>query len=223
MKIMGVDNWLHWFAWFVQNFIILFISVLFMSVMFTIKFNDHGKVINKSSGTIFFVFLLLYTISGIMFCFFVSVFFSKASTAAAGGGIIWYVSFIPYFFIVQSYEDMSLSLKAISCLIPNLGMSLGSMVIGKFEGTGIGVHWDNLFTGASVDDSFSLGTVFLMMILNSVIYGVLAWYFEVIFPGEYGTPLPWYFPFLRSYWCGSFIKVQYWEHNIYNINTIIYL
>ena len=105
-----------------------------MTIMFTIKFNDHGKVINKSSPTVFFVFLLLYIISGIMFCFFLSTFFSKASTAAAGGGIIWYVTFIPFFFIAQSYEEMSLSLKTAACLIPNLGMALGSIVIGKFEG-----------------------------------------------------------------------------------------
>lgn len=69
-----------------------------------------------------------------MFCFFLSVFFSKASTAAAGGGIIWYVTFIPFFFISQNYDQMSLSLKTVTCLIPNLGMSLGSIVIGKFEG-----------------------------------------------------------------------------------------
>lgn len=178
-----------------------------MTLIFTIKFSKNGKVINQTSPTVFFVFLLLYIVSGIMFCFFISVFFSKASTASAGGGIIWYVSFIPYFFIIQSYEDMSLSLKTAACLIPNLGMALGSMVIGKFEGTGTGVHWDNLNSGASVDDGFSLGIVFLMMIVNSIIYGVLTWYIEAVFPGEYGAPQPWYFPVLRSYWCGSYKKV----------------
>lgn len=207
MKMMGVDNWLHWFAWFLQSFIILFIAVLIMTLLFTIKFNDHGKVINKTSPSIFFVFLLLYTISGIMFCFFVSVFFSKASTAAAGGGIIWYISFIPFFFISQSYEDMSQSLKTACCLIPNLGMSLGAMVMGKFEGTGIGVHWDNLYSGASVDDDFSMGVVFQMMIISSIMFGILAWYIEAVFPGEFGSPQPWYFPVLRSYWCGSYKKV----------------
>lgn len=132
--MIGVDNWLHWVAWFIQSFIILLICISIMTLLFTIKFSDHGKVINKSSPTVFFVFLLLYVTSGIMFCFFVSVFFSKASTAAAGGGIIWYISFIPFFFISQDYDNMSSSLKTAACLIPNLGMSLGSIVIGKFEG-----------------------------------------------------------------------------------------
>ncbi|XP_028395322.1 ATP-binding cassette sub-family A member 3-like [Dendronephthya gigantea] len=208
LKMIGVDNWLHWVAWYIQSLIICLICIIIMTLMFTIKFNDHGKVINQSSPTVFFVFLLLYIHSGIMFCFFLSVFFSKASTAAAGGGILWYLTFIPFFFIAQSYDEMSLSLKAATCLIPNLGMALGSIVIGKFEGTGIGVHWDNLSKGASVDDDFSLGIVFIMMIINSIIYGILTWYIENVFPGEFGTPKPCYFPFTKSYWCGSFKKVS---------------
>jgi ATP-binding cassette subfamily A (ABC1) protein 3 len=80
--------------------------------------------------------------------------------------------------------------------------------ISQFQGTGIGVHWDNLSNGASVDDDFSLATVFLMMIVNSVIYGVLTWYIENVFPGEFGTPQPWYFPVTKNYWCGSFDKVS---------------
>ena len=76
------------------------------------------------------------------------------------------------------------------------------------KGTGIGVQWDNLYDGASVDDHFSLGTVFQMMIVNSIMYGVLTWYIENVFPGEFGTPKPWYFPVTRSYWCGSFKKVS---------------
>lgn len=132
--MIGVDNWLHWVAWYIQSFIICLICIIIMTLMFTIQFNDHGKVINRSSAGVFFVFLLLYIHSGIMFCFFLSVFFSKASTAAAGGGIIWYLSFIPFFFIGQNYDEMSLSLKSAACLVPNLGMALGSIVIGKFEG-----------------------------------------------------------------------------------------
>jgi ATP-binding cassette subfamily A (ABC1) protein 3 len=85
----------------------------------------------------------------------------------------------------------------------------------SFSGTGIGVHWDNLSNGASVDDDFSLGTVFLMMIVNSIMYGVLTWYIENVFPGEFGTPLRWYFPVTKSYWCGSFDKVLVAFHGGY--------
>ena len=46
-----------------------------------------------------------------------------------------------------------------------------------------------------------------MMIINSVMYGVLTWYIENVFPGEFGTPQRSYFPFTKTYWCGSFEKV----------------
>jgi ATP-binding cassette subfamily A (ABC1) protein 3 len=35
-----------------------------------------------------------------------------------------------------------------------------------------------------------------MMILWTLIYIPIAWYIERIFPGEYGAPLPFYFPFM---------------------------
>ncbi len=35
-----------------------------------------------------------------------------------------------------------------------------------------------------------------MMILWTFIYIPIAWYIERILPGEYGAPLPFYFPFM---------------------------
>lgn len=45
----------------------------------------------------------------------------------------------------------------------------------------------------SVDDNFTLAQVLGMLLLDSVLYGVVAWYVEAVFPGEYGVPQPWYF------------------------------
>ncbi len=46
------------------------------------------------------------------------------------------------------------------------------------------------------DDPLNVGAIFSLMILWTIIYIPLAWYIERIFPGEYGSPLPFYFPFL---------------------------
>jgi hypothetical protein len=40
----------------------------------------------------------------------------------------------------------------------------------------------------------------LMMLFDAVLYGVLAWYIDAVFPGEYGIPRPFYFVFQRTYW-----------------------
>ena len=40
----------------------------------------------------------------------------------------------------------------------------------------------------------------LMLAVDTVVYAALAWYFSIVLPGEYGTSLPFYFPFTYSFW-----------------------
>ena len=60
----------------------------------------------------------------------------SANAAAAAGGILFFVAYIPYSFVNPRYDTMALSTKLVSCLDFNLAMSLGMLLIGKFEGTG---------------------------------------------------------------------------------------
>ena len=53
-----------------------------------------------------------------------------------------------------------------------------------------------------LDDTFSLAGCMGMMMIDSVLYGVLMWYIEAVFPGEYGVPKPWYFFLTKNYWTG---------------------
>ena len=38
-----------------------------------------------------------------------------------------------------------------------------------------------------------------MLIFDSIFYMLLASYIERVYPGDHGTPLPWYFPFTVSF------------------------
>ena len=60
--------------------------------------------------------------------------------------------------------------------------------------TGSGLQWSNLCEPASIDDNFSMLQVFIMLIVDAIIYGLITWYVEAVFPGEFGVPLPFYFP-----------------------------
>lgn len=51
----------------------------------------------------------------------------------------------------------------------------------------------------TVDDDFSLAQVLGLLLFDSVLYGLVAWYMEAVFPGEYGVPLPSYFFVLVSF------------------------
>uniref|UniRef100_A0A7M4E189 ATP binding cassette subfamily A member 3 n=1 Tax=Crocodylus porosus TaxID=8502 RepID=A0A7M4E189_CROPO len=68
--------------------------------------------------------------------------------------------------------------------------------------SGSGIQWKDLMKPVSIDDNFTLAQVLGMLIVDSILYGLVAWYVEAVFPGEYGVPQPWYFFLTPSYWCG---------------------
>ena len=46
-----------------------------------------------------------------------------------------------------------------------------------------------------------------LMFADIFIYFVLGWYFESIWPSEFGTHKPWYFIFLPSYWQSVIVQL----------------
>ncbi|XP_071508675.1 phospholipid-transporting ATPase ABCA3-like [Diadema antillarum] len=202
MRMMGLSNWLHWTAWFIKFFTFLFISTIFMTILYTVPVGTQGAIFKHSAPSVIFVFLLLYAVSTIALSFAVSVFFSKANTATAAAGIIWFISIVPYSFMYNTYTFMSAAEKAAGCLLSNSAMSVGLLLIGVFEGTSEGVQWSNMSHPATPDDNFTFLAVLIMLVVDTVLYLLIAWYFEAIYPGEYGIPKPLYFPFTRSYWLG---------------------
>lgn len=57
---------------------------------------QYGKVLQYSDPTVIFVFLLVFCLTTVTQCFFISVFFSKANLAAACGGLIYFVLYLPH-------------------------------------------------------------------------------------------------------------------------------
>uniref|UniRef100_A0AAQ5Z9M5 ABC transporter domain-containing protein n=1 Tax=Amphiprion ocellaris TaxID=80972 RepID=A0AAQ5Z9M5_AMPOC len=168
-----------------------------------LKVSPNGAVLTYSDPTLVFVFLLVFTVATINFSFMISAFFSRANVAAAAGGFIYFLSYLPYLFLWPRYDQLSHAQKTSACLISNVAMAMGAQLIGMFEGKGAGIQWSNLFDSVTVDDDFSLAQVLGLLLLDSLLYGLVAWYMEAVFPGEYGVPLPAYFFVLPSYWCSS--------------------
>lgn len=203
MRMMGLSNWLHWSAWFLMFFLFISISVVFVTVLLCVKVSPYGSVLTYSDPTLVFFFLLVFAVSTINFSFMISVFFSRANVAAAAGGFLYFLSYLPYVFLWPHYDLLSHAQKVSACLISNVAMAMGAQLIGMFEGKGTGIQWHNLFDPVTVDDDFSMAQVIGLLLLDAVLYGLVTWYVEAVFPGEYGVPLPWYFFILPSYWCSS--------------------
>ncbi|XP_055533387.1 phospholipid-transporting ATPase ABCA3-like [Wyeomyia smithii] len=202
MKIMGLSSWLHWTAWYVRTKFQLLISISLVTVFICVSMtgNTHLAVLTFAEWSVVWVYLFVYSIAIIMFCFMMSTFFSKANTASGIAGLMWFVFVMPYNIAFLSYDEISLGAKMVLCLFHNSAMSFGLMLMMRHEGTTTGVQWSNLFSPVTVDDDLSVGLTMVMLLVDSVIYLLIALYVEKVFPGKYGVAQPWYFPFTKRFW-----------------------
>ncbi|CAD5114243.1 DgyrCDS3384 [Dimorphilus gyrociliatus] len=219
MKMMGLKNWLHWSAWITKYFLFMFISVLFYTLFFSIS-TSKGAVLNQSHPTCTLVFLILYTSCTISYSCMISTFFTKANSGAAAGGIIFFATYIPYFFLSSEYQTLNKGIKFASSLFHNLAMGYGCTLFSIYEGTGEGVQWSNLASYATNDENFRMLDVFIMLIVDTFLYGIITWYVDNINPGEFGIPKPWYFFCTKWYWCGGSQNISKAEDSIPEISNM---
>ena len=118
---------------------------------YSFLFFQVGEILKFSNWFIIFVFLSLAAIATTNFCFLISIFFSKAKLAAACGGIIYFVTYMPYVFISiqeggSNHMYIDSSYKTIASLFSTTAFGLGARYFALFEQNGAGVQWDNIAT-----------------------------------------------------------------------------
>uniref|UniRef100_A0A8C8GTP2 ABC transporter domain-containing protein n=1 Tax=Oncorhynchus tshawytscha TaxID=74940 RepID=A0A8C8GTP2_ONCTS len=198
LKTMGVTNGVLWVTWFIDSFLMMAASTSLLTVIIM-----GGKVLNYSNPLILFLFLLTFTTATIMQCFLLSVFFNKANLAAACSGIIYFTLYLPHILCFAWQDRITKDDKIMAVLMSQVAFGFGTEYLSRYEEQGLGLQWDNIQTSPLEGDEYSFLTSISMMALDTVLYAVLAWYLDNVFPGQYGIGRPFYFPILPSYWLNS--------------------
>ncbi|XP_031707233.1 phospholipid-transporting ATPase ABCA1 isoform X1 [Anarrhichthys ocellatus] len=198
LRVVGIQNGALWSARFTENIVLLAVPCALMSVIV-----KYGKVLQYSDPSVIFVFLLVFCLATITQCFFISVFFSKANLAAACGGLIYFVLYLPHVLCYAWRDVMGLQAKVAVSLLSCVAFGYGCENFAKYEEQGIGIQWHNINKSPEEGDHYTFIVSIIMMLFDAAFYWVLTWYIENVFPGQYGIPKPWYFPFTASYWCGT--------------------
>ncbi|KAL6094140.1 hypothetical protein STEG23_017683 [Scotinomys teguina] len=189
MCMMGLKSWLHWVAWFITFFISVLIAVSVMTILFCAKVNDVS-VFRNSDPTLIFIFLMCFATATIFFAFMMSTFFQRAHVGTVIGGIIFFFTYLPYLYITFSYHQRTYVQKITSCFFSNVAMAIGVRFISLFEAEGTGIQWRNI---GSVRGDFSFVQVLLMLLLDSLLYSLIAFLVESPLAGKFGIPKSWYF------------------------------
>ncbi|KAM9836585.1 phospholipid-transporting ATPase ABCA1 [Aulostomus maculatus] len=198
LRAIGVQNGALWFAGFTENTVLLAVPCALLSVIL-----KYGNVLQYSDPSVIFVFLLVFCLSTITQCFFISVFFSKANLAAACGGLIYFVLYLPHLLCYAWRDILGFRVKVAVSLLSCVAFGFGCENFSKYEEQGIGIQWSNIAKSPDEGERYTFIVSIVMMLFDAALYWALTWYIENVFPGQYGIPKPWYFPFTASYWCGT--------------------
>lgn len=217
MKMMGLSSSLHWFAWFTKCIIMMEISIIAMTVLMCSTIAGEHPIFNYSNPFLIWLFFNIYAISVITFCFLISVIFKKSSTAANVGTILFFVTLVPFNSLQDTFYSFHYVVKVLYCLLLNSGMGQGMKLLLIAEGNEVGLRFSNLFS-READIGFSVGEIFLVMILGIVIHMILTLYIEKVFPGDIGIPEPWYFPTLP---CLKFLRKQMGYNSLVNRDAML--
>uniref|UniRef100_A0A8B9CUN1 ATP binding cassette subfamily A member 13 n=1 Tax=Anser brachyrhynchus TaxID=132585 RepID=A0A8B9CUN1_9AVES len=201
MKTMGVHPAIHFFAWFLENLIVLTISSCALAIIL-----KASGIFAYSNGFLIFLFLLDFGVTVIMLSYFLGAFFSCANTAALCASLVYMISFLPYIVLLVLQNQLSFIKQIIMCLLSTTAFGQGVFFITFFEGQEIGIQWNNVYQPMAQGGYMTFGLTCWMMLFDSILYSIGGWYFSNIFSGKFGLRNYWYFPFTVSYWknlCGA--------------------
>ncbi|XP_062517550.1 ATP-binding cassette sub-family A member 2-like isoform X2 [Corticium candelabrum] len=214
MKIMGISGASLWISWFITSFLSVAVSSLVLTVILKV-----GRVFIHSDFLVIFLFFLNYGVAMVMMCFVFSTLFNRSNLAAVAGGILYLVTYIP-FSVYRNYEyEFGFSQKGVLCLLSTTAFASGCNYIARWEEMGDGMQWYNIGESTVPGDTFSFLSVNLFIAIDALLYAILVWYIDSVFPGQYGIPRSWYFPLQSLFWCRNWRCTKEQEYSRLSVET----
>ncbi|XP_059244429.1 phospholipid-transporting ATPase ABCA7 isoform X3 [Mustela nigripes] len=197
MQAMGLGRAVLWLGWFLSCLAPFLLSTALLVLVLKL-----GDILPYSHPAVVFLFLAAFAVATVVQSFLLTAFFSRANLAAACGGLAYFVLYLPYVLCVAWRDQLPAGGLVAASLLSPVAFGFGCESLALLEEQGEGAQWHNMGTGPAAD-VFSLAQVSGILLLDAALYGLATWYLEAVYPGQYGIPKPWNFPFRRSYWFGA--------------------
>eukprot|EP00958_Prasinococcus_capsulatus_P014562 scaffold1535_cov382-Prasinococcus_capsulatus_cf.AAC.24 len=201
MMMMGLKGRVYWVTWFLTHYSLLIPTSILICLVGMYPFE-------YSSPLITLVFMLMWTASLIMFCYFLSTFFSRARVASmACAGI--YMGSVGASIVARTSNPAGGPAWLGVCILPAGSMYMfGGVCVGLLENAQTGVRFDtlndDLTSGAEITCAKIMGITFL----DIFFYFLLTWYIGQVAPWKSGAREPFHFFLLPSYWRGHINREQ---------------
>ncbi|KAF8960853.1 hypothetical protein BGZ46_001491 [Entomortierella lignicola] len=191
MTMMGLNSNAYLMSiWLLQNAQNLVICALMIFILIV------GRIFVRSNGLIIYLLLIFFSLNATAIGTIASVIVPDPKKTNT-------VNFLLLAITVGSYGLCSAfvfgqgavnpTVETVVFLIPSVALGRAINYITGIEAAMGGVTFANISQGPCVKALW-------MLLLDCLIYYFLAWYFDAVFPGELGNPLPFDFFLRPSYW-----------------------
>ncbi|NWU22183.1 ABCA9 protein, partial [Dyaphorophyia castanea] len=190
MKTMGLQDIAFWLSWsLLYSFYVLIFSCLLTALVLRAPFCTSSF---PAVSLLFF----LYGLACIHLVFMLCSLLRTSKLASSVGFLIIFI--FGFLSLAVLIEDVPEPLKWFLGLMCPFAFNTGIAKIFDLEKYGIGFSFSNL-----MEEAYFLFSTYILLVFDSVLYMLLALYFDKILPGKYGIPDPPLFFLKASYWMRS--------------------
>ncbi|KAJ9522628.1 hypothetical protein QJQ45_019708, partial [Haematococcus lacustris] len=197
LSIMGLRPHVLQASW-VATYFVVFVVISLLMVLVT-----GTTFLSTTSWSLLAAYFLVFSLSELAFGVMVSSFFSRAKVSAIVGPLAHFAFMMPRYTFYKTAPSQAIGGKlAVSLLAPS-AFTFGMDTIAAYEGAGAGLQWSGVWS-----DPLPVAACMLMMMLDTLLYFLLAAYFDKVIPNEYGATLPWWFPLDPRPWARAWRRLR---------------
>ncbi|NXA35903.1 ABCAA protein, partial [Eudromia elegans] len=190
MKMMGLQDIAFWLSWS----LLYAVYVLVMSCLLTAITVQDAFYLSSFPAVVLLFFL--YGMACVHFAFLLS---SLLRSSKLVESIVFLFIFVfGCLSLAVLVENIPEPVQWFLSLFCPYAFNAGIAKIFHLEKFGIGFYFSNL-----MEESYFLFSTYIVLIFDSVLYLLLAIYFDKVLPGKYGIPNPPFFCLKPSYWMKS--------------------
>ncbi|KJH53200.1 ABC transporter, ATP-binding protein [Dictyocaulus viviparus] len=186
------------FALFIVLSFIIPASLLVKNIVYEKELRlKFGEILPNVDVSAVFVFLLLFAISSIAMCLFLSTFFSNANISTAATCLIYFLFLFPYQLSIRARNE------TFSKFTTALGYGAAMIATYNDLDKTTGSIYNIYLTAYNV----SMIDCMVAFVVQAIVFMIFAWYKSAVSPGIYGISLPWYFFLTKRYWFPGVVDV----------------
>jgi ATP-binding cassette, subfamily A (ABC1), member 3 len=192
MKMMSVSESDIGWSWFISFFMLHGVITALAAAIVSSYLYDASEFL------LLWLFWIFTFIAIIVLCMTIASLFSKSLRGILVSVLMFFAGSI--LAIALKIETSSPTWITIISIHPIATMAYGLEQIGFLEDQGAGLTMATFDLSLGFPSGYSFRTTMLALFFDCIFWGFLSWYLNRVITPDYGQALPFYFPFLPSYW-----------------------